>query len=161
MKNLESILSNNMIRLQKEDVLFGFVNDLYNQSEKYSVLFQYIHFEYVSYSLLKQFFDPKLNLELINQNIWKSICSLVSSRVVNNFQVNSQPILNKVQVYIKDLPTIVDNNGISTTLITQDFLSSLLKNRADSIMVGKKTGKNGKVKLFAYATFNSIKIAKV
>lgn len=71
---IEEILMSDSLKIEDEDSLMRFALSLYEQDQKYSVLFEYVLFHNVSEHLLKTFIS-QFDLQCINQRIWGKICS--------------------------------------------------------------------------------------
>ena len=70
---LDSILSNESLKLRDEDSLLDFILSLYEDNCEYSVLFEYVQFSNISENYLISFIQ-KFDIEYINEKIWNSIC---------------------------------------------------------------------------------------
>lgn len=70
---IEEIIKDEALELEDEDALLNIITELYEEDEKYSILFEYVKFENVSEECLSKFIEA-FNIENLNLSIWKSIC---------------------------------------------------------------------------------------
>lgn len=61
------------MKIENEDSLLEIIVELYEKDEKYSPLFEYVHFNNVTIETIKIFIE-KFNNDHLNSNIWGSIC---------------------------------------------------------------------------------------
>lgn len=86
---IEEILMSDSLIVEDEDSLMRFVLSLYEDDQKYSVLFEYVLFCNVSERLLKSFIS-QFDLQLINQRIWGKICSRLLRSTIQINRTNSR-----------------------------------------------------------------------
>lgn len=75
---LERIINNEKIKLENEDQLLNFINNLYIRNVKYSNFYEYVYFYNVSIEFLKGFFEI-FNINDITNGTWLSLVERFSS----------------------------------------------------------------------------------
>ena len=75
---LERIINNEKIKLENEDQLLNFINNLYIRNVKYSNFYEYVYFYNVSIEFLKGFFDI-FDINDITNGTWLSLVERFSS----------------------------------------------------------------------------------
>lgn len=78
---LESIISNDQLKLKDESSLLKFILELYSKDKKkYSILFEYVIFKNVDENTLSEFIN-QFDIEGMNIEIWRRICQrLISAK---------------------------------------------------------------------------------
>lgn len=101
---LERILREKKFQLEDEDSLLLFINELYKESEEYSILFEYVEFEELTENVLKEFIDT-FSIENLNICIWNKICE----RLIPSF-TKSQKVSRTYKKKYKEFKYNEDDN---------------------------------------------------
>lgn len=93
---LEEIIKNDKLRLEDEDFLLHEILELYGEDRRYSVLFEYVEFNNLKNSSLKEFIEH-FDIEYLSIGTWRSICQrLVQS---GDSPVRSDRYISKEEVF--------------------------------------------------------------
>lgn len=79
---ITSIISNEKLQINDEDQLVLFINKLYTNENKYSLLYEFVYFENVSEDIMNKFIDIFDINDLTNET-WKSISIRLKSEIKN------------------------------------------------------------------------------
>lgn len=109
---LYEIIHNVHIELNDEDQLLEFINELYSNDHKYSVLYEKVEIKYVSSEKMKDF------IEIYDQNditvgTWQQLCSLLESGV--NFETNDEILKSRYhkKPIVGKTFTFTENGGLN------------------------------------------------
>lgn len=69
---IERIVNNEQLVIKNEDQLLSFINELYNEDQSYSILYQYIDFVYCSSNEMNNFLNT-FCVDSIDHNIWQQL----------------------------------------------------------------------------------------
>lgn len=87
MKSLENILNKGSLKLESENQLLEFINDLYAQDCKYSKFYEFVLFLNVETNVIEEFISI-FDINDITREIWSSI-SIRLKQKLNNYDENS------------------------------------------------------------------------
>ena len=79
---LEQIISNNKLKLLKEEELLDVILKLYIKSKEYSALFSYVIFVNLSAHSIREFYQS-FDINDINHSIWKNICDRLEQNILD------------------------------------------------------------------------------
>lgn len=106
LETLDKIINNDQIQLNSEDQLLQFINQLYRENSKYSVLYEYVHYVNVSSECIREFVSS-FNVNDMTTPTWISISkrleqeikkSRINDENINRY-VNEQNRINEGTVF--------------------------------------------------------------
>ena len=82
MSTIESIIDSPNLQLENEDQLLKFINELYNQLNEHSILYEYVYFSNVKCNTIEEFINF-FDINDLNQSIWNSITNRLKEEIKN------------------------------------------------------------------------------
>lgn len=113
---IEKIINNPKLRIQSEDQILSFINDLYSKDQTFSELYNFVLFSNVTSSRIKEFLNI-FDVDNITQDMWRSL----SFRIEQNISKTEESIYYKKRYYKKVMCNYTENkvfNGIINFLKT-------------------------------------------
>jgi hypothetical protein len=99
---LSELLSHRDLKITDEDSLLTLLSSLWTDTPAYSVLSEFIHFEFLSVHQIQHFFDSSFDFLLANPALWRSIGSrlMLPLRRVVEVPFDSATPLNGIIAYL-------------------------------------------------------------
>lgn len=88
-------MENNYLRLESEDQLLDFINQLYYNNSNYANLYQYIQFSNVSVSKMKEFLEL-YDFNDMNRDTWNSI---IKRLLLDPSKIYTIPVIKRYKKY--------------------------------------------------------------
>ena len=130
---LERIMSNEHLFIENEDELLKFVNKMYSQDSKYSILYEYICFNNVSTSTMKEF-DDIIEMNDLNGRIWLRLRERLENDKYSSNHKNKDEITKNTKTFSPNEESPF--SGIFNYLRTQS------KNINDEIQITASSNNN-------------------
>lgn len=113
LNNLIRIFSNENLQLTDEDQLLKFVNKLYSKNSIYSSLYEFVFFENVESTSVKEFIDI-FEIDDISKSIWLKLCLRLQEKVeVKSKETNRYKQIKKAQQIKRKLFSYDSNKEFS------------------------------------------------
>lgn len=94
MSTIESIIDSPNLQLENEDQLLKFINELYNQLNEHSILYEYVYFSNVKCNTNEEFINF-FDINDLNQSIWNSITNRLKEEISKKTIKNNKERYNE------------------------------------------------------------------
>lgn len=91
---IESIINSPNLQLENEDQLLKFINELYNQLNEYSIVYEYVYFSNVKCNTIEEFINF-FDINDLNQSIWNSITNRLKEEISKKTIKNNKERYNE------------------------------------------------------------------